>query len=117
MLLQAPDESRHVGTALACVGVNLVQDQEAQDAGRGEQPPVVKAGEKQFQHHIVGHQDVGWVGLDLLTRQDLTIVGLFAAGGTAIAVQRLGGRECGVAGVEGDTQSGAVQPPGKVVVL
>ena len=102
---------------LAGVGVNFVQDQKLQDAGGGEQATVFEAGQQQFQHHVVGHQDIERVVLYLLAGEHLAVVGLFTTGSVAVSGQRLG-RRCGrVAGVERDTQSATVQPSGKVVVL
>ena len=53
------DEQGHVGALAAAVSVQLVQDQEPQAPRRLDQAPVPGPGQDQFQHHVVGQQDVG----------------------------------------------------------
>ena len=58
------DKQSHIGALAATVGVQLVQDQEPQTPGRLDQTSIPGAGEDQFQHHVVGQQDVRRVSDD-----------------------------------------------------
>jgi hypothetical protein len=54
-----PDEEGHIRALPAPVGVQLVEDQEAQALGRSDQLAVTDPGKDQLEHHIVGEDDVG----------------------------------------------------------
>ena len=58
------DKESHVGALAAAVSMQLVQDQEPQAPGRLDQAPVPGPGQDQFQHHVVGQQDVGRISDD-----------------------------------------------------
>ncbi len=74
-LTHAADQERHVRALPASVGVQLVEDQELQPLGHADQAgPVVRPGQHQLQHHVVGQQDVRRILAQLAT----VLVGLLA---------------------------------------
>jgi hypothetical protein len=117
VLLQVADQSGQVGPAFAGVGVHLVEHQEAEQARRAKDGAIAEAGEKQFQHDVIGHQDARQVRLDLLAREDLPVVGLITPRGTLVAVEGLFQTVGRIAGVAGDGEAAAGEPPREVVVL
>ena len=60
-VLHTSDEHGDIGALPPPVGVEFVEDEEAQIVRRFHQPVFGRTGENQFQHHIVGEQDVRWV--------------------------------------------------------
>ena len=62
-----PDEKRYVRTLATTVRVKLVEDQEPQVLRSTYQFAVFGARKQQFQHHVVGEQDVGRIAPDRLS--------------------------------------------------
>jgi len=62
---EAADEECDVGALAAAVGVEFVEDEEAESLGGADEVGAfVRTGQDEFEHHVVGEQDVGWVGED-----------------------------------------------------
>ncbi len=65
-LADAADQQGDVGALAAAVGVQFVEDEELQAARHADEAvPVVRAGQHQFQHDVVGEEDVRRVPADL----------------------------------------------------
>ena len=66
----ATHQQRDVGALTAAVGVELVEDEEAESLGRLDEGVALPwAGQDVLQHHVVGEQDVRGRGDDLLALQ------------------------------------------------
>ena len=65
-VLEPSDQKRDVGALPPAVGVQLVQDEEPQALGRPDEAALVRAGQDELEHHVVGEQDVRRVGDDRL---------------------------------------------------
>ena len=55
----APDQQGDIGALPAPVGMQFVEDQEAQALRSPHQFAVLAASEQQLQHHVVGQEDIG----------------------------------------------------------
>ena len=61
------DQHCHIGALSAAVRVQFVEHQELESAGSTDQLlPFLRAGQQQFEHHVVGEQDVRRIGQDSL---------------------------------------------------
>ena len=58
---------RHIRTLAAAVGVQFVENEKTQPLRSTHQLAVLAAGEQQFQHHVVGEQDVRRIAPNRLT--------------------------------------------------
>ena len=65
-LADSAHQHGHVGALATPVGVQFVEHQKAQVPELLPQPAVEHPGEDQLQHHVVGQQDVGGIGQDLI---------------------------------------------------
>jgi hypothetical protein len=84
-----PDQHGHVGPLPAAVGVQLVEDQELKaPGGLDDGPPLLGPRQQQFQHDVVGQEDVRWGLLDLLAFLERLLAGVAgeADGGPALRV-------------------------------
>jgi hypothetical protein len=55
----ATAEQGDVGSLAASVGVELVEDEEAEAGGVLDEALLLRAGEDKLEHHVVGEEDVG----------------------------------------------------------
>lgn len=84
-LTDAADEHGHISALPAAIRVELVKDQKLEVGGvLLEEAALLRPGEHQLEHHVVGQQDVRRVLEDLLTR-----LAVLLAGVTAIRHRRL----------------------------
>ncbi len=68
-LFEATDQHCNIGALAATVGVQFVENQEAQPLHRlADQLLVVRAHQHQLCHDIVGQQNVGWVTAEFLSQ-------------------------------------------------
>jgi hypothetical protein len=63
-ILEPSHEKRYVRALPSPIGVQFVQYEELQSPGRLDKSPLVRAGQHELEHHVVGKQDVGRVGDD-----------------------------------------------------
>lgn len=78
---QPAHEQGDVGALAASVGVQLVQDQEAQALGCPDEVlALVRPGQDQFEHDVVGEQDVRRVGQDLTAGVLVLLTGVAGEG-------------------------------------
>ena len=63
----ATNKQCNISTLSAPIGVQFIQNQEAQAASRIDERLFKRPGEQQFQHDIIGQQDIWGITCDLLT--------------------------------------------------
>ena len=54
----------HIGSLATAIGMKFVKDKVPQVLGRADQFAVFGTSQQQFQHHVVGEQDIGRVAAD-----------------------------------------------------
>ena len=64
----AADQQSHIRSLPAAVGMEFVEDEKAEPLGGADQRAVLIPGQEQFEHHVVGQQDVGRIVPDGFTR-------------------------------------------------
>ena len=88
-----PAQEGHVRALASAVGVQLVEDEEAQILGLGDELALVGPGQDQLQHHVVREQDVGRISNDRLALLVTLLAGVALESHRPLAVGVAGSEE------------------------
>ena len=79
-------EHGHVGPLPAAIGMELVEHEETQSLATSDQRFFLRASQHKLQHHIVGKEDVRWIGDNLLLFFVAFLTGIAGKGNRAFFV-------------------------------
>ena len=81
LVAQTTHKHRHVGALAPSIGVKLIEGQEAQALGGADQVlALVRPGQDEFEHHVVGQEDVGRLGEDAASLVGALLAGVAGEG-------------------------------------
>ena len=86
LVLDAPHKQRDVGSLAPAVGVELVEHEKTEVVGLADELLLVDAREEELEHDVVGQEDVGRAGDDLLALLGRLLPGVDGEGHGGLAI-------------------------------